>query len=485
MSAAGSRGVRHGPAPVFATLAALGLLGTLATLGLSSARPATASAHLPAAWTTSGPHASATLMSASPASASPASASSADGISVAASALLSSPLYIDADMAWMFTPSAQSQIESALKASPVRVFLAAVPFGPDDDNVDYADYFLDQLYRRMHLAGVYLAVGPSGIVYDTEYLVPRDVTLPLSVEFGPDSDVEPSQIAADTPGRILRLLNVIATSPADPGAATAPPPVPAPSPLGAGPGGAPGSGSQPSAAGDLAWAGVLALVFLGPLLALSGFAVSGAGRRIAAGRRGWGDRGDPGIPAGRMPASPSTAWLLRHARGELDELERLIAPAGSQNQGWQRACDGYDAGRLSLNSGPEQIDLVGAIVLAREGRLALRWNTAEPPPPCVVNPLHGRSVRTIAADGRVAKRALAQLVRRTRLSEVPLCAGCSRRAARGQLADLARLAEGQLQVEHDGQRTPYFSFDSVWRDAAFGASGAGLPKAVREHLGVT
>lgn len=423
------------------------------------------------------------------ASAATASGAPGDGISVVAAALHSAPLYIDPDMAWMFTPSAQNQISTALRASPVRVFLAAVPFGPDNDGAEYAGYFLDQLHRRIDVAGVYLAVGPLGVVYDAEYQVPRDISLPLSVEFGPVSDVEPAQIAANTPGRILSLLRLIATAPPDPRAATVPPPAPAPSPLSyAGPGALPQSGSG-SSAGQIAVAAVLSLILLGPLLALAGLAAVGAGRRLTAGRRGWGDNGDPGLPVGRMPAAPSTGWLLRHARGELGQLERLIGPGGDVNPGWQRACDDYDVGKLSLTSDPEQIDLVGAIVLAREGRLALTAQTGHPPAPCVVNPLHGRSAGTIEASHHAALRSLRELTRKTGLDAVPLCAACYRRAERGRLVDLARLAAQQLQVEHAGQRTFYYTFDSVWRDAAFGASGdgsgPGLPQAVRGHLGVS
>jgi hypothetical protein len=474
VSAARDRSRRHhvtaGPGPL-ARLALVTMLGLLTTLGLVVAQPVAAAA-------------SASAAAGRAAAGAPPSAAPADGISVAATALQSAPLYIDPDMAWMFTSSQQSQIETALRASPVRVFLAAVPFGPDNDGDDYAGYFLEQLYRRIRVAGVYLAVGPSGTIYDAEYRVPRDIEIPFSVEFAPISDVEPAQRAGDTPGRILRELHVIATAPADRAAATLPPP--APNPLSTASPADSGSGSQSSGAGGVVATAILSLVLLGPLLALAGYAATGAGRRLIASRRGWGDDGDPGRPVGRMPSAPSTSWLLRRARGELDLLERLIGPGGNANPGWQRACDDYDVGRLSLTSDPDQIDLVGAIVLARDGRLAIAWQTDQPPPPCVSNPLHGRSVGSIESDDRAA-RALGQLARRTRLGKLPLCARCSRRAARGRPVDKARLTVGQLRVMHDGQRTQYYTFDSVWRDAAFGASrsGAGLPQAVREHLGVS
>jgi hypothetical protein len=372
-------------------------------------------------------------------------------------------------MAWMFTPAAGTRIEHALRASPVRVYVAAVPFNTGQDSPDYASYYLDQLYRRMHKPGVYLAVGPSGFIYDAEYLVPQDINLPVSVESGPYTDVEPAQIAASTPGRILTLLHLITTSPADPQQAVIPTPYYTPDESGSG-----SAGSSTPSVTPLVTAGVLAFLFLGPLLALAGFGVARAGRGLAAGRRGWGDAGDPGIPAGHMPASPSTGWLRRHAAGELAALGRMIAAGSAANPGWQRACDDYDAGLLALNSSPRQIDLAGAIVQARDGRLALHWQTAQPPP-CLVNPLHGRAVRLAPERVRIMPGLAA-------LHELPVCARCARAARRGRPAGLGRRL---LRVEQDGRRTVYLAFDSVWRDKTFGASGPGLPQAILEHLDVS
>jgi hypothetical protein len=399
--------------------------------------------------------------------AAPTAASPGDGVGVVASSLLSSPLYVHPDMTWMFTPAAEGQIKRALRASPVRVFVVAVPFDIDDDMPDYAGYYLDRLYRRMHQAGVYLAVGPSGFITDAEYLVPRDINLPVSVEIESATTLEPAQIAADTPGRILTLLQLIATAPADPQQAVSPTPYYTPSGSG---------GGSSSAVTPVAVAGVLAFLFLGPLLALAGYGIARAGRGLVANRRGWGDADAPGVPAGHMPASPSTQWLRRHASGELAALGRMIAAGSDVNPGWQRACDDYDAGMLAVNSGAGQIDLVGSIVLARDGRLALDRKTAQPPPPCLVNPLHGRSVRRVTERARDVPRPAAAP------QEVPMCARCARDARRGRPATLGwRL----LRVEHDGKRMGYLAFDSVWRDKRFGASSPGLPQAVREHLGVS
>jgi hypothetical protein len=407
-----------------------------------------------------------------------AGAGPTDGISVVARSLQSSPLYVDPDMAWMFPAAAEKQIRHALRASPVRAFVAAVPFDIDDSNADYVSYYLDQLYRATHRAGVYLAVGPDGFIYDAEYLVPRDVNLPISVESESATALQPAQIAANTPQRLLTLVHLIATATADPQQAVSPTPYYTPTPA--------SSGSLTSGSSDTAavvGAATLAFVFAGPLLALAGFGAAGTGRRLLAGRRGWGDNGDPGRPADHMPASPSTEWLRRHAIGELAELGRMIGAPADANPGWQRACDDYDAGKLALTStseGREQIDLVGAIVLARDGRLALRWRTAKPPPPCLVNPLHGRSVRVVSREAwREAEWTAPEWVAP---HQVPMCARCARniRRTRG-----AGPGTHLLRVEHHGKRLKYFGFTSVWRDRMFGAFGPGLPQAIRERLGVS
>jgi hypothetical protein len=381
-------------------------------------------------------------------------------------ALTSSPLYVDPDMAWLFTPEQTSQLRQALRTAAVPVYILALPFDTDDDSGDYASYFVDHLYQQTHVKGVYLVLGPSGMITDIEYYVPRDIDLPVSVETGPDSDITSATIAANTAERLLVLVRDIDQSPVDPSAA-------GPAQALYTPGEFSTQDASPSTgSGGLSSflvAGVLSLLFLGPLLAMTGLGLARAGRGYRANLRGWGDSGDPGTPVGRMPRSPSDDWLKRHARGELLALERAMAGQSDVNPGWQRACDDYDSGMLALNSAKEQIDLVGAIVLARDGRLALVWHTAELSRPCLVNPLHGRSIRIILAN--IAARPV----------QIPVCARCARAATRGQMNG-ADVRARMLRVEHDGTRTYYLEFDSVWRDKAFGPD---QPQAVREHLGVS
>jgi hypothetical protein len=404
-------------------------------------------------------------------------ASPGDGVGAAAQALLNSPLYVHPDMAWLLTTVDETKIERALRASPVRVFLAVVPLNPDDDDALSASYFLDQLFRRMHRPGVYLAVGPSGNIYDAEYLVPRDITLG-SVEEESVFD-SPGAIASNTPGRILAVLHLIAASPADPQQAISPTPLYTPGEFD----NSGGSSGSPSAAGQIAAAGIASFLFAGPLLTLTGFGLVAGARRYAANRRGWGDAGDPGLPAGRMPRSPSSSWLRRHAQGELAALGQLIATGNDTNPGWSRACDDYDAGKLVLTPTAEQVDLVGAIVLARDGRLAVAWKTAAPPPPCLVNPLHGRSVGDLPGGN-----ALGLLSGRIPGRGIPVCSRCARAARRGRvprLGNMATPAARLLLVKHEGKRMPYFAFRNLWWDAWSGSSGRSLPQAIRERLGVS
>ncbi|MBO0803883.1 MAG: hypothetical protein J2P25_12515 [Nocardiopsaceae bacterium] len=426
--------------------------------------------------------------------------SASDGIGVAASSLSpADPLYIDPDMAWMFTPAQVKKITTALRKSPVATYVIAVPFNIDeDDDPDYQSYFLDQLHARTHRNGAYLIIGPSGDISDAEYQVPRDISLPIDTETGPDTMTTPAKIAASTPARVISLITDIGTSPPDPRAASTPIPEYSPGEF---PSGVPTPGMGPvlTAPGPsyapVIGGGIAGLVVVGPLLALIGLGGVRAGRRGRAALLGWGDSyGDPGTPAGRMPASPGYEWLLRHARAELAELGRLIAEGGDDGPGYARACDDYDAGMLivgggegdapatSTGTGTGQIDLVGAIVLARDGRMALRHGTGEPPSPCLVNPLHGSAAVRFPADVTYRTPVLRETYRTAQGREFPLCQRCAKLAS---TASAQRLRDRVLLVEFGGRWHRYDEFGSLWREHGFGADGPGLPRMVREHLNVT
>jgi hypothetical protein len=436
-----------------------------------------------------------------PVSGPPTSASDGIGV-VSASLTRASPLYVDPDMAWLFTPAQVKQLTAALKASPTPVYVVAVPLSLDEDYADYESYFLDQLHERTRRDGTYLIVGPAGSVFDAEYQVPRDISLPFATEDGPAAMTTPAQVAASTPGRLLSLVKLVEASPPDPQAAGTPTPeysagqYPHGQPLPLLPASLGGPSSSSSA--PVITGGVLGFVLVGPLLTLFGLGGIRAGRRGLANRRGWGDsHGDPGKPVETMPAAPGHEWLLRHARGELAELARLVAAGPDAAAGWSRGSDDHAAGTLAAASRPAgadraQIDLVGAIVLARDGRMALKWGIDKPPPPCLVNPLHGTADTEVSADQVLRTPLVRDLHRMRQGHPVPLCQRCAALAAEARLKASAgitsggvpgqRLQDRVLRVTHDGIRQRYYEFASVWRNQSFGADGPNLAQAVKKRL---
>ena len=429
--------------------------------------------------------------------------STSDGIGVVAASLTpASPLYVDPGMAWMFTAAQVRQINAALKASATPVYVIAVPLSIDEDASDYESYFLGQLHDRVQRDGTYLIIGPSGGIFDAEYQVPRDISLPLNTEFGPVSMTTPAQVAASAPGRLLSLIKLVDASPPDPQAAGVPTPeytageFPDGQPLPLLPAvlSVPAASPAPIIAG-----GILGFLLGGPLLTFFGLGAVQGGRRRLARRRGWGDtRRDPGKPVEPMPAAPHDEWLLRHAHGELAELGRLIAASHDGAAGWARGCDDHAVGMLAAAARetggvPAQIHLAGAIVLARDGRMALTWGIDQPPPPCLVNPLHGTADTEIPADQAGRTPVLEDLYQVKRGRPVPVCGRCAELAAAARLKTFGGITSGGvpgqqlrdrvLRVSHLGKRLPYSDFPSVWRDQSFGAAGQDLPRKAREHLG--
>ena len=168
--------------------------------------------------------------------------------------------------------------------------------------------------------------------------------------------------------------------------------------------------------------------------------------------------------------------------------------------GWARGGDDYEAAMLAAGgeetgAGASQIDLVGAIVLARDGRMALKWGIDDPPPPCLVNPLHGTAATDISPDAALRTPVLRDLHRARSGAPVPVCRRCAGLATEARLKTHGgfpsggvpgqQLLDRLLRVSRDGKRQRYDEFASVWRDQAFGAAGPGMSQAVRERLGAS
>jgi len=173
-------------------------------------------------------------------------------------------------------------------------------------------------------------------------------------------------------------------------------------------------------------------------------------------------------PVVRAPVRPSERWLYRRGVLQLAALAAALQRAGV-NQGIRRAADAYDAGQLLSESRQGMLDLVAAIVLARDGLRALRDKTSTPSPPCFVNPLHGPCRYVIG-------RYNFHLHQPPSHNRVPACAACARR----HFVD-SRV----LWVPDDGGRfRPYFMIVGFWTRTGFGAFEPDFPRRVLAHLGV-
>jgi len=170
----------------------------------------------------------------------------------------------------------------------------------------------------------------------------------------------------------------------------------------------------------------------------------------------------------RAPVQPSEHWLYRRGALQLAALATALQHAGV-NRGAHRAADAYDAGKLLNGRRQDMLELVAAIVLARDGLRALAEQTPTPSPPCFVNPLHGPCYKVI-------DRSKFREFPPQSHSEVPACAACARRHDVGMR--VLRLPD------RDGQLLPYFRFWGFWTRTGFGAFEPDFPRRVLHHLGV-
>jgi hypothetical protein len=176
-------------------------------------------------------------------------------------------------------------------------------------------------------------------------------------------------------------------------------------------------------------------------------------------------------PIGPPAAEPEDAHgldggrLRRAARSEVEELaEALAAAQGDRgNPGRDRALACYDAAALLVAERKDRLDLLGALVLAREGQSALADRDPLPRPACQVHPLHGAAFRRSRRGQRSPQARKLRAV----------CAGCA--GCSGPERDQRALLE-------DG--VPYYRTTGFWAQVGFGALDAELPARVLEYLGV-
>src|SRR5690606_16052229 len=171
-----------------------------------------------------------------------------------------------------------------------------------------------------------------------------------------------------------------------------------------------------------------------------------------------GEAADPKVrPAG---GRAGMRRLRRQAAKDVARLREALVTTEAE-QGRRYAVCAYDAAQILYDDAKDDeeraIDLVGAIVLARQGLLALLRDTDSPPVPCLVNPLHGESAArrrlTLIHDDALPHRA-------------PLCASCADRQERFGVTEASL-----LRIPGPGGRRPHLAVPGVWRDTAWGARG--------------
>jgi hypothetical protein len=168
------------------------------------------------------------------------------------------------------------------------------------------------------------------------------------------------------------------------------------------------------------------------------------------------------------------SWLRKAARSQVAELGAALSapdgdpadpadPADLGNPGRDRALACYDAAALLVAERDGQLDMLGAIVLAREGQAALTDRDPHPLPVCQVHPLHGPAIRR-PRPGQRSRRPRDLLA---------VCAGC-KGCSVPERDKMALLAGGM----------PYYRAGGFWASVGFGALDAELPTRVLEYLGV-
>ncbi|WP_141586007.1 hypothetical protein [Actinomadura sp. WMMA1423] len=386
-------------------------------------------------------------------------------------ALAKDPLFVDPDVARALGEADRARLRSAVAATAKRLgtpaYVVVLPNPDTSESQGRDDAFLFMLHDRSRRDGLYVMADAHGWLESEAFNVPRRTPSPLDEEPGEAGPADGERPFDGLAGRIARRLDGYAAAPS--ASPTLPRLYSSPDPFGQ-------ENTLTPAEPEIKAPLLTGLLLAGP----AGAAVLyWLGLGVLALRRGrrprFPNRHKPGRHA---PArtSPGTRWLRRHGSGELEALRRLLLTEGAE-RGRPYAVSAYDAAQILYDDAKDDdtkaVDLVGAIVLARQGRIALARNVASPPSPCLVNPLHGGSV----VHWRVPKLAKGNDALPKKL---PLCESCRRLAERGALGD-----RHLLRIPGPEGHRPHTLVPGVWRDTAWGARGGKtfLPRVMR-YLGV-
>ncbi|WP_157963972.1 hypothetical protein [Actinocorallia populi] len=299
-----------------------------------------------------------------------------------ATALEKDPFFIDEELLGTLDAKERKRIRTAIRRTsrslgmPVFVLLIPNPSSSEADGRN--DVFLHWLHDELGKDGLYLMADHEADLEVVPFEVPRDIGYMLIGEELVDS-ADPGDPFADLPQRIEGALDELAgTPPGEPATprlyATADPFGRKELPV-----------NEPETWGSF-WGGLFA--GLSAVLALYGIAVAIRGRYRSLTR------------SPHDSPQPRVKSLRALADEELARLAALMPPPDDA-PGRLYVQRSYDAARfLSEGVGPDPgprdtgaaLDLVGVIVLARQGREILEKDLLRPLVPCRMNPLHGPGV---------------------------------------------------------------------------------------------
>jgi hypothetical protein len=393
------------------------------------------------------------------------------------------PLYVDPESPPVLTGRQADALRKRVEGMklPVRVVVMPKPY--ESPSAGDTTLFAQRIHARTGVDAVYVMVDPTdGDIEIKDEGSPLDAdrfALPQSVAHGKDV----LNAADDVSARLDTLLTDLAKAPTG------------------GRGGFPQVYEKPEnphqpnalpslwAVGDF-WGGLL---LLGPIAAFLVWLLVVSVTRIACGpmrgreapetARTAARRAGHGSVDDSAPPRPSTRWLRRAARTELDGLTSQFAARESElKEGVRtRVWECLDAATLYADlDGDRRLDadadaerLACVLVLLRLGAAALHTGSGHAADRyCGVNPLHGPAPHT-------RKPALPGAARPTPL---PVCGSCRNLSAKPHAA--ARLDEAVLHLPATGKGTAVRYDQGAGPLAAAGGETDRLVNDVREILGV-
>jgi len=315
-----------------------------------------------------------------------------------ATALDRSPLFVDDEFAGVLGDRERAQIRKAIgrtsRSLGAPVFVVVAPNTQNSEAQGYNDIFLHWLHERLGKDGLYVMVDQSGDMEGVPFGVPRRFTYKVF----PSELRRPAQWKEPFDGLGPRIEQALASAAAAPsGAPETPRLYSSADPFGGGKEER-SSPREPDIFGSFFWG----LLGVGPMTTMALLAVIGA---AIAFYRVWKDS--------LAPTWPSVKRLRALADKELSRLAARMPPPDDA-PGRLVALRSYDAARIlsddvgrrpSAKDVAAALDLVGVVVLARQGREVLAKGLARPLAPCVVNPLHGPGVLSRKTPGESEGKA--------------------------------------------------------------------------------